>query len=299
MENNEKKSKIKIILLGMIVILITLIMCLFVNVIVKNASSNSNNSSEQNLEVLNKNDEKSEGNTEEIVSIEQNPVATMNIKGYGTVKIELYPEIAPESVANFITLAQNGFYDGLKFHRIVEGFIIQGGDPSGDGTGSPKLSDLGIKSEEDREYCIKGEFLLNGHENNLKHEKGVISMARADYTSYSSSLATVSYNSAGSQFFIMTEDSTSLDGAYAPFGKVIDGIEIIEKIEKVGVYKKDEYSEESTPITDVIISTVTIETYGEDYGLPKTLETFDFKAGLNSAFASFNALATPKRIAPA
>ena len=284
MENNEKKSKIKIILLGMIVILITLIMCLFVNVIVKNASSNSNNSSEPNLEVLNKNDEKSEGNTEEIVSIEQNPVATMNIKGYGTVKIELYPEIAPESVANFITLAQNGFYDGLKFHRIVEGFIIQGGDPSGDGTGSPKLSDLGIKSEEDREYCIKGEFLLNGHENNLKHEKGVISMARADYTSYSSSLATVSYNSAGSQFFIMTEDSTSLDGAYAPFGKVIDGIEIIEKIEKVGVYKKDEYSEESTPITDVIISTVTIETYGEDYGLPKTLETFDFYKWLNEMY---------------
>lgn len=284
MENNEKKSKIKIILLGMIVILITLIMCLFVNVIVKNASSNSNNSSEPNLEVLNKNDEKSEGNTEEIVSIEQNPVATMNIKGYGTVKIELYPEIAPESVANFIALAQNGFYDGLKFHRIVEGFIIQGGDPSGDGTGSPKLSDLGIKSEEDREYCIKGEFLLNGHENNLKHEKGVISMARADYTSYSSSLATVSYNSAGSQFFIMTEDSTSLDGAYAPFGKVIDGIEIIEKIEKVGVYKKDEYSEESTPITDVIISTVTIETYGEDYGLPKTLETFDFYKWLNEMY---------------
>ena len=242
MENNEKKTKTA--LLWIIVIIIILAIALMVSWV---ESSNK-----------------------------QNPVATMTIEGYGTVIIELYPEIAPESVVNFIALAQNGFYDGLKFHRVVEGFMIQGGDPSGNGNGSPKLSDLGINDEEDRVYCIKGEFSLNGHENNLKHETGVISMARADYTSYSSSLATESYNSGGSQFFIMTEDTSSLDGAYAAFGKVIEGIEVIEQIEKVEVYAKEGHSERSTPVTDVIISKVTIETYGEDYGLPETLEKFDF-----------------------
>lgn len=244
MENKEKKTKIKTALLCIIAIIIILAIASMVSWL---GSSNK-----------------------------QNPVATMTIEGYGTVIIELYPEIAPESVANFIALAQNGFYDGLKFHRVIESFMIQGGDPSGDGNGSPKLSDLGINDKEDREYCIKGEFLLNGHENNLKHEKGVISMARADYTSYSSSLTTESYNSAGSQFFIMTKENASLDGAYAPFGKVIEGIEVIEQIEKVEVYTKEGHSERSTPVTDVIISKVTIETYGEDYGLPETLEKFDF-----------------------
>lgn len=244
MENNEKKTKTKTALLWIIVIIIILAIALMVSWV---RSSNK-----------------------------QNPVATMTIEGYGIVKIELYPEIAPESVSNFIALAQNGFYDGLKFHRVIEGFMIQGGDPIGDGTGSPKLSDLGINDKEDREYCIKGEFLLNGHENNLKHETGVISMARADYTSYSSSLAKESYNSGGSQFFIMTEDTSSLDGAYAPFGKVIEGMELIEQIEKVEVYTKEGHSEKSTPVTDIIISNVIIETYGEDYGLPETLEKFDF-----------------------
>ena len=207
-----------------------------------------------------------------------NPIATMEIEGYGTVKIELYPEIAPQSVANFISLAQNGFYDGLKFHRVVKGFMIQGGDPSGDGSGSPKLSDLGIKVSEnqDREYCIKGEFYANGHNNTLKHEKGVISMARADYTSYSSSLKKQSYNSGGSQFFIMTKDNQSLDGLYAPFGKVISGLDVIEKIENVEVAIPDGGSEKSRPTTDVLITKVTVETFGENYGLPETLETWDF-----------------------
>lgn len=266
MENNEKETKIKTALLWIIAIIIILAIALMVywvgSLILKNIALNSNKDSEVNLELSNIN--------------KQNPVATMTIEKFGTLKIELYPEKAPESVANFIALAQNGFYDGLKFHRVIEGFIIQGGDPIGDGTGSPKLSDLGINDKEDREYCIKGEFLFNGHENNLKHEKGVISMARADYTSYSSSLTTESYNSAGSQFFIMTKDNSSLDGAYAPFGKVIEGIELIEQIEKVEVYTREGYSEKSTPVTDVIISNVIIETYGEDYGLPETLEKFDF-----------------------
>lgn len=218
----------------------------------------------------------------------KNPIVTMEVQDFGTIKLELYPEMAPETVANFIALAQNGFYDGLKFHRVVEGFMIQGGDSNGDGTGSPKLSDLGIEvsEEEDREYCIKGEFLANKFDTNtLKHKEGIISMARADYTStYSSSLTTESYNSAGSQFFIMTADTTSLDGYYAPFGKVIEGMDIVHNIEKVEVKtanesdteESTEETEKSTPVNDVIISKVTVETYGADYGKPETLETWNY-----------------------
>ena len=225
----------------------------------------------------------------------KNPIVTMEVENFGTIKLELYPELAPETVSNFIALAQNGFYDGLKFHRVVEGFMIQGGDNKGDGTGSPTLSDLGIdvSEEEDREYCIKGEFLVNGYDNNtLKHEEGVISMARGDYTSYSSSLTTESYNSAGSQFFIMTADNSSLNGFYAAFGKVIEGMDVVHAIEKVEVKSADddeteestteetstdeEETEKSTPVEDVIISKVTVETYGIDYGKPETLETWDY-----------------------
>ena len=219
----------------------------------------------------------------------KNPIVTMEVKDFGTIKLELYPEMAPETVSNFVALAQNGFYDGLKFHRVVEGFMIQGGDSNGDGTGSPKLSDLGIEVSEgkdDREYCIKGEFLANKYnKNKLKHEEGIISMARADYTSYSSTLTTESYNSAGSQFFIMTADNNSLDGVYAPFGKVIEGLDIVHNIEKTEVKingeenmkeEEKENAEKSTPVNDVVISKVTVETYGVDYGKPETLETWDY-----------------------
>lgn len=220
----------------------------------------------------------------------KNPIVTMEVQDFGTIKLELYPEMAPETVSNFIALAQNGFYDGLKFHRVVEGFMIQGGDANGDGTGSPKLSDLGmdVSEEEDREYCIKGEFLANGYDNNtLKHKEGVISMARADYTSYSSSLDSESYDSAGSQFFIMTADNASLDGYYAPFGKVIEGMDVVHNIEKVEVKvaenennedstENSEEKEKSIPVNDVIISKVTVETYGADYGKPETLETWNY-----------------------
>ena len=156
----------------------------------------------------------------------KNPIVTMEIQDYGTVKLELYPEMATETVANFVTLAQNGFYDGTKFHRIVEGFMIQAGQ--GKENASPKLRNLGIEvsDEENIEYTIKGEFLANKYnKNTLKHEKGVISMARADYTSYSPTLTTESYNSASAQFFIMSADNTGLDGLYAPFGKVIEGLD--------------------------------------------------------------------------
>ena len=222
----------------------------------------------------------------------KNPIVTMEVENFGTIKLELYPDMAPETVSNFIALAQNGFYDGLKFHRVVDGFMIQGGDKNGDGTGSPKLSDLGIdvKDGEDKEYCITGEFLANGNtRNKLKHKEGTISMARGDYTSYSQSLTTESYNSAGSQFFIMTADAESLNGNYAPFGQVIEGMDVVHAIEKVEVKAKETDStssssssesskeqEKSTPVNDVIISKVTVETYGVDYGKPKTLDTWNY-----------------------
>ena len=217
----------------------------------------------------------------------QNPIVTMEVKDFGTIKLELYPEMAPDTVANFIALANHGFYDGLKFHRIVKGFMIQGGDSNGDGTGSPELSDIGLAeagTDSDKKYCITGEFLANGYENKIKNTDGVISMARADYTSYSSQLTTESYNSAGSQFFINTASNTSLDGSYATFGKVIEGLDVVHAIENVEVKASAESTnsdsnsntEVSTPVNDVIISNVTVETYGVDYGKPKTLDVWDY-----------------------
>ncbi len=138
----------------------------------------------------------------------ENPVVAMYIKNYGSIVIELYPDIAPNTVNNFISLVKSGFYDNNSFHRLVPDFVLQGGDPKGDGTGGPG-------------YSIKGEFSNNGFENNLKHEKGIVSMARSNDN-----------DSAGSQFFIMLGTSTYLDGDYATFGKVIVGMDIIDKIAK-------------------------------------------------------------------
>lgn len=131
-----------------------------------------------------------------------NPIVTINIQGKGVIKVELYPEIAPNTVNNFISLVKKGFYNGLTFHRIIPGFMIQGGDPNGVGSGGPG-------------YSIRGEFAINGFENNLNHTAGVISMARA-----------MNPNSAGSQFFIMHEDAPHLDGSYAAFGKTIEGMDL-------------------------------------------------------------------------
>lgn len=224
----------------------------------------------------------------------KNPIVTMEVQDFGQIKIELYPDMAPQAVANFIALTKNGFYDGLKFHRVVEGFMIQGGDSKGDGTGSPKLSNLGIEvsEEEDKEYCIEGEFLANKYnKNTLKHKEGIVSMARGDYTSYSPNLTTESYNSAGSQFFIMTAENESLNGYYAPFGKVIEGMDIVHNIEKVEVKvagseeeksententESSEEKEKSTPVNDVIISKVTVDTFGVEYDKPKTLDTWNY-----------------------
>ena len=209
-----------------------------------------------------------------------NPVATMEIENYGAVKIELYPDLAPETVANFITLANRGFYDGLTFHRVVKDFMIQGGDPEGTGQGSAKISDL-KDGGEDTAYSIKGEFVANGVNNTLKFEEGVIGMARNDYTSYSSTLTEESYNSGSSQFFIMTADNTSLNGYYTAFGKVIEGMDVIHNIENVEVKAADDSEETgntevSTPVNTVKITSIKVETNGIDYGLPETLTPFDY-----------------------
>ncbi len=222
-----------------------------------------------------------------------NPVATMEIEKYGTVKIELYPDKAPNTVANFITLANRGFYNGLTFHRTIPDFMIQGGDVNGDGTGSPKLSNIQDNVAEDKEYSIPGEFIANKYtNNNLKHTKGVISMARTDYGSYSSTLSTYGYNSAGSQFFIMTADNTSLDGLYSAFGQVIEGMDVVEKVANTEVhYREDELKEgeeapkdkdgntiaSDRPKEPPVIKSITVETYGIDYGIPQTNDVFDYQ----------------------
>ena len=177
--------------------------------------------------------------------IEKNPLVTMEIEDYGTIKIELYPEYAPNTVANFVSLIESSFYDGLTFHRLVPGFVLQGGDPDGDGTGGPG-------------YTIDGEFKANGYtKNTLSHDKGVISMARS-----------MDYDSTGSQFFIVLDDSakSSLDGMYAGFGRVTEGMEILEEIEA-----NEEIADDATGALEenITITKVTVDTFGYEYTVEK------------------------------
>ena len=181
-------------------------------------------------------------NDEEIT---ENPIVTMEIEDYGTIKIELYPEYAPNTVANFVNLIESGFYDGLTFHRLVPGFVLQGGDPDGDGTGGPG-------------YTIDGEFKENGYsKNTLSHDKGVISMARS-----------MDYDSAGSQFFIVLDDSakSSLDNLYAGFGRVTEGMEILEEIEA-----NEKIADDVTGALEenITITKVTVDTFGYEYTVKK------------------------------
>ena len=168
----------------------------------------------------------------------QNPIVTFTMENGDVIKAELYPDIAPISVNNFISLINQNFYDGLIFHRVIKGFMIQGGDPEGTGMGGPG-------------YSIRGEFEQNGYPNDLKHTEGVLSMARSMHP-----------NSAGSQFFIMHKTSPHLDGAYAAFGKVIEGIENVNKIAETAT----DYSDR--PLEEQKIKTVTVETFGVDYPEP-------------------------------
>ncbi len=170
-----------------------------------------------------------------------NPIVTIEMADGGIMKAELYPEIAPNTVNNFISLVNKGYYDGVIFHRIIPGFMIQGGDPEGTGMGGPG-------------YCIKGEFSHNGFENNLLHTKGVLSMAR-----------TMIPDSAGSQFFIMHAAAPHLDGEYAAFGKLIEGEDILDKIATVGTDWNDR------PMKPQVMNKVTVETFGVDYDEPEKL----------------------------
>lgn len=218
----------------------------------------------------------------------QNPIVTMEVENFGTIKMELYPEQAPETVANFIALANRGFYDGTTFHRIVKDFMIQAGSKDGDGTTGANISDLKDDGANE-EYTIKGEFLANGITNTIKFEEGTVAMARADYTSYSSTLTEESYNSGNSQFFIMTEENTNLNGYYTAFGKVIEGLDVVHKIEDVEVtvaegQEETEGAEVSTPVNAPKVTSIRVETYGIDYGVPETLEPFDYMTWLYSYY---------------
>ena len=171
----------------------------------------------------------------------QNPTVTFTMENGDVMVAELYPEIAPNTVNNFISLVKKGFYDGLIFHRVIAGFMIQGGDPEGTGMGGPG-------------YSIKGEFSHNGFENNLRHTKGVLSMARSMHP-----------DSAGSQFFIMHENSPHLDGEYAAFGKLTQGLDVLDKIAVIGTDWNDR------PVVPQVLKTVTVDTFGVDYDEPETV----------------------------
>lgn len=171
----------------------------------------------------------------------QNPIVTITMENGDVMKAELYPEIAPNTVNNFVSLINHNFYDGVIFHRVIRGFMLQGGDPDGNGTGGPG-------------YEIKGEFSSNGFKNDLKHTPGVLSMAR-----------TMIPDSAGSQFFIMHQAAPHLDGEYAAFGKIIEGMDVVNKIAETPT----DYSDR--PLEDQVMKTVTVETFGVDYPEPETV----------------------------
>lgn len=171
----------------------------------------------------------------------KNPIVTIEMEDGGIIKAELFPEIAPNTVNNFISLIKKGFYDGVIFHRVIPEFMIQGGDPKGTGTGGPG-------------YSIPGEFTRNGFKNTLRHDRGVLSMAR-----------TMDPDSAGSQFFIMVENSPHLDGQYASFGKVFDGMDVVDRIVSVRRSAQDK------PYEDQRMKKVTVETFGKVYDEPKTV----------------------------
>lgn len=170
-----------------------------------------------------------------------NPIVTFEMENGKVIKAELYPEVAPNTVNNFISLVKKGFYNGLTFHRVIYGFMIQGGCPNGTGTGGPG-------------YGIKGEFALNGFKNDLAHDEGVLSMARA-----------MNPDSAGSQFFIMHKKAPHLDGQYAAFGKVIEGMDVVNEIAESDTDFADK------PLDAQVMKTVTVDTFGEEYGDPEKI----------------------------
>ena len=174
--------------------------------------------------------------------MDQNPIVTITMENGDVMKAELYPEIAPNTVHNFISLIQKGIYNGMIFHRVIPGFMLQGGDPDGSGMGGPG-------------YAIRGEFRSNGFQNDLKHTEGVLSMAR-----------TMAPDSAGSQFFIMHKDAPHLDGEYAAFGKITEGMDVVDKI------ANGETDFSDRPRVPQVMKSVTVETFGVDYPMPETMQ---------------------------
>ena len=231
-----------------------------------NDNENNNKTNESSGELINNKEDnnktdESSGDKEKV----ENPIVTMEIENLGTVKMMLYPDVAPITVNNFISLINQGFYNGLIFHRVIPGFMAQGGDPSGDGTGGPG-------------YSIKGEFKANGVTNNISHKRGVLSMARSQGN-----------DTAGSQFFIVTTDSTYLDGQYAAFGEVIEGMDVIDSVVNSKVIKRssdidpllqyadvEEYIKQMSvadrPVEPPVIKSMTVETFGVQYNEPEKIK---------------------------
>lgn len=229
-------------------------------------NENNNKTNESSGELINNNEDnnktdESSGDKEKV----ENPIVTMEIENLGTVKMMLYPDVAPITVNNFISLINQGFYNGLIFHRVIPGFMAQGGDPSGDGTGGPG-------------YSIKGEFKANGVTNNISHKRGVLSMARSQGN-----------DTAGSQFFIVTTDSTYLDGQYAAFGEVIEEMDVIDSVVNSKVIKRssdidpllqyadvEEYIKQMSvadrPVEPPVIKSMTVETFGVQYNEPEKIK---------------------------
>lgn len=227
-----------------------------------------------------------------------NPVATMVVEyvneegklSEGTIKIELYPQKAPITVSNFINLVNNGFYNNLTFHRIIDNFMIQGGDPKGNGSGGANLSDLNKNvqkgSDEDYEYSIKGEFDVNNYNNDVLFEEGTVAMARADYSSMG--MPEEGYNSGSTQFFIMNTDqksvNNSLQGQYAAFGKVIDGYDVVLDISKTEVTANPSTNEVSKPKSAPVIKSLTVETHGVEYKIPEVINADETKAKIQKRY---------------
>lgn len=249
-KNNKSTEKNKTV--NILIISITVLVIALAALIAVSFNNQKNNKSQEpeppkatEQPKLEENETSDSAMVEKIAAlgITENPIATLEMENGGIIEIELYPDIAPNTVCNFIELANNGYYDGLIFHRCIPGFMIQGGCPEGTGSGGPG-------------YKIKGEFSSNGFQNDLKHERGVISTARQGENPYTGEM---NYDTAGSQFFIMVEDYPYLDGDYASFGKVISGMEVADAIV---ANETDEYNK---PLVEQVIKSIRVDTKGITY----------------------------------
>lgn len=212
----------------------------------------------------------------------QNPIVTMEIENFGTVKMELYPDLAPNTVSNFIKLINDGFYNGLTYHRVIPDVLIQGGSKEGSSSSS-------------EDFAINGEFAANGFtKNTLKHLPGTVSMARADYSGLDASLTGEGYNSASAQFFICLANSSGYDGLYAGFGKVIEGLDIIKEISNVERTTSEGGSQTETPVEKPVIKSMTVDTFGVNYDEPKRHTPFDYNSYIMQHYMNSNSVVIPE-----